>query len=49
MQILENAINKVRPTISLAELRKYEEIRKKIEGEDGDDDPSGRPRIGFKS
>ena len=49
MQILENAINKIRPTISLAELRKYEEIRKKIEGEDGDDEPSGRPRIGFKS
>lgn len=49
MQIIEKAIVKVKPTISLAELRKYEEIRRKIEGEDGDDEPSGRPRIGFKS
>jgi transitional endoplasmic reticulum ATPase len=48
MQIIENAIVKVKPTISLAELKKYEDIRRKIEGEDGDE-PSGRPRIGFKS
>lgn len=47
MQLIENAIIKIKPTISQSELKKYEDIRRKIDGEDGNDDSTGRHRIGY--
>lgn len=46
MSIIEYIIQNQKPTVSITELRKYEEIRRKIEN--NIDDSSGRPRIGFK-
>ena len=46
MKILEFIINQQHPTVSLKELRKYEEIRTRIEKDHSDKDD--RPRIGFK-
>jgi transitional endoplasmic reticulum ATPase len=46
MSIIEYIIQNQKPTVSITELRKYEEIRRKIEN--NIDDSSDRPRIGFK-
>lgn len=47
MKILEEVINNTKPTVSRQELKKYERIRAKMDGED-DDPKNERPRIGFK-
>jgi transitional endoplasmic reticulum ATPase len=45
METLEFVITNQKPTISLAELQKYEAMRKEMEGNNGQ---SQRPRIGFR-
>jgi transitional endoplasmic reticulum ATPase len=47
MSIIEFVIQNQKPTVSLSELKKYEEIRKKIEN-NIDDDFKERTRIGYK-
>jgi transitional endoplasmic reticulum ATPase len=47
MKILEEVINNTKPTVSRQELKKYERIRAKMDGEDYDPEDE-RPRIGFK-
>jgi transitional endoplasmic reticulum ATPase len=49
METLEFIINNQRPTVPLSELKKYEEMRKKIEEEIDENKSNERPRIGFKS
>jgi len=49
METLEFIIKNQRPTVPLSELKKYEEMRKKIEEEIDDNKPNDRPIIGFKS
>ncbi|MDZ4757964.1 MAG: AAA family ATPase [Bacteroidota bacterium] len=49
MEILEFIIKNQRPTVPLSELKKYEDMRKKIEEEIDEDKSNDRPRIGFKS
>ena len=47
MDILEQVIKNTKPTVSLLELKKYEEMKAKMDGENNV--PSGeRSRIGFK-
>lgn len=45
MSILKASIQKVRPSLSLSELRKYESIRAMMNGDE--EKKSDRPRIGF--
>ncbi len=47
MKILEEVIKNTKPSVSLQELKKYEMIRAKMEGE-VIDQKNDRPRIGFK-
>ena len=47
MQILENVIKKVKPSISIHELKKYELQRAKMNSENTEE-KNDRPRIGFK-
>lgn len=47
METLEFIITNQRPTVPLSELRKYEEMRKKIEEESDEGRTKERPRIGF--
>lgn len=47
MQILEEVIKKTRPSVSLQELKKHEQIKAKMEGENIEQN-NERPRIGFK-
>lgn len=49
METIEFIIKNQRPTVPLSELKKYEEMRKKIEEEIDDSKSNERPRIGFKS
>ena len=49
METLEFIIKNQRPTVSLSELKKYEEMRKKIEEEVDENKSNERPIIGFKS
>ena len=49
METLEFIIKNQRPTVPLSELKKYEEMRKKIEDEIDESKSNERPRIGFKS
>lgn len=49
METIEFIINNQRPTVPLSELKKYEEMRKKIEEEIDDSKSNERPIIGFKS
>jgi transitional endoplasmic reticulum ATPase len=49
METLEFIIKNQRPTVPLSELKKYEEIRKKIEEDIDENKSNERPRIGFKS
>jgi transitional endoplasmic reticulum ATPase len=49
MDTLEFIIKNQRPTVPLSELKKYEEMRKKIEEEIDDNKSNERPRIGFKN
>jgi transitional endoplasmic reticulum ATPase len=46
MQILEEVIRNTKPSISLQELNKHEQIKAKMEGEDSDNNKV-RSRIGF--
>lgn len=46
MKILEEVIKKSKPSVSLQVLKKFEQIRKKFDGDDDQDNE--RPRIGFK-
>lgn len=51
MQTIENIIKKTKPSVSISELNKYEELRKRL---DGDNNPvnnktNDRPTIGFKN
>ena len=48
MDILQSAIANVRPSLSASELRKYERIRAKMNGEE-EKKSNGRPRIGFNN
>ena len=48
MEVLKAVIRSQKPTVSLEELRKYEKIKRQMEGESGEDDPDHRPTIGFK-
>ncbi|TRW98007.1 AAA family ATPase [Flavobacterium gawalongense] len=50
MEILENVIENTKPSVSILELNKYEELRKKMEGENTsiNSKTSERPIIGFK-
>jgi len=48
METLEFIIKNQRPTVPLSELKKYEEMRKKIEEEIDDNKSNDRPIIGFK-
>ena len=48
METLEFIIKNQRPTVPLSELKKYEEMRKKIEEEIDVSKSNERPRIGFK-
>jgi transitional endoplasmic reticulum ATPase len=48
MTILEKIINATKPTITLQELKKYETVRAKMNGEIIEQN-NERPRIGFKS
>ena len=41
-------IKNQRPTVPLSELKKYEEVRKKIEEDIDENNYNERPRIGFK-
>jgi hypothetical protein len=45
---LEFIIKNQRPTVSLSELKKYEEIRNEIEGGSKGGINNGRNEIGFK-
>jgi transitional endoplasmic reticulum ATPase len=45
---IEFIIKNQRPTVPLSELKKYEEMRKKIEEEIDENKSNERPRIGFK-
>jgi transitional endoplasmic reticulum ATPase len=48
METLEFIIKNQKPTVPASELRKYEEIRRKLEDDDDDQDqPYTRPKIGF--
>ena len=47
METLEFIIQHQKSTVPLSELKKYEEIRKKIEEGIGDSNANKRPRIGF--
>jgi transitional endoplasmic reticulum ATPase len=48
METLEFIIKNQKPTVPASELRKYEEIRRKLEDDDdGQDQPYTRPKIGF--
>lgn len=49
METLEFIIKNQRPTVPLSELKKYEEMRKKIEEEIDDNKSNDRSTIGFKS
>jgi transitional endoplasmic reticulum ATPase len=49
METIEFVIKNQRPTVPLSELKKYEEMRKKIEEEIDENKLNERPRIGFKS
>lgn len=44
MKILEDVIKNTKPSVSLQELKKYEVIKAKMDGEPVEQ----RPRIGFK-
>ena len=46
MELLKAAISNTRPSLSADELRKYDRIRKMMNGEDVKK-PNDRPRIGF--
>lgn len=50
MEILENVIKNTKPSVSISELNKYEQLRKKMEGENTPviDNTNHRPTIGFK-
>jgi len=48
METIEFIIKNQRPTVPLSELKKYEEMRKKIEEEIDENKLNDRPRIGFK-
>ena len=50
MKIIENVIKNTKPSVSLPELNKYEELRKKMEGENTpiNNKTNERPIIGFK-
>lgn len=48
MKILEEVIKNTKPSVSLQELRKYETIKAKMDGENINQ-PNERPRIGFKT
>ncbi|HSD07654.1 AAA family ATPase [Flavobacterium sp.] len=50
MEILENVINNTKPSVSISELNKYEELRKKMEGDNTPiiNKTIERPMIGFK-
>lgn len=48
MDILQSAIANVRPSLSASELRKYERIWAKMNGEE-EKKSNGRPRIGFNN
>ena len=46
MAILKDAIKSVRPSLDVNELKRYEVIRAKMNGEKSDKS-ANRPRIGF--
>ena len=46
MEILQNIINSIKPSVPLSELEKYEKVRMKMNSENNDN-KSERPRIGF--
>ncbi|QNA44302.1 protein kinase domain-containing protein [Lacibacter sediminis] len=48
MDILEKTIKKQKPTVPLAELKKYEAMRRKFEGGDDDEKTNERTPIGFR-
>lgn len=50
MQTLENIIKNYKPSVSIKELNKYEELRKKMDGENTpiNNKTNERPIIGFK-
>lgn len=48
MKILEEVIKNTKAPVSLKELKKYEFIRAKIDGENNEN-KGERPRIGFKT
>jgi len=47
MEILENVINKIKPSVSLTELNKYEKMRMKMESEDQEINSKNKNPFGF--
>jgi len=49
MKILEEFISRIKPSVSPDEIKRYQQIKNKIEGEPLQEDPMKRTPIGFKT